>query len=447
MHGSRGSLIELHVVKAPLVYMKHIYCLFSSTKNYTLYTILFNRRDEHLSNAAKIWTKDFISISLTQFLIFVAFYTLLTTLPIFVIQELGGTEAEGGLVVTSMLLAAIIMRPFSALLLQKTGKKQGLILSVAMFVIITFLYVFVDSFILLLIVRFVHGLAFGIVTTATGAIAADIIPSSRRGAGLGYFAMAMNLAVVVGPFIGLTFIQYTSFKQLFLVLGLLMVVTIINATMIQIDEQVPKSQDIAKMKWTVHDFLELRSLPIALICSLIALSYSSVMSFISVYSNSLGLASTAGYFFVVFAVVMIASRPYLGRTFDLKGPKYVIIPCLFIFALGLFALSVTDSSWMLLLSAALIGLGFGTLLPSFQTMAIQAAPNNRSSHATSTFFILYDSGMATGSLIWGAIISYIGFSSLYLLNAFIILGVILLFHFYHSNFRFQLVRKKHEKTG
>ncbi|NWO12219.1 MFS transporter [Virgibacillus sp.] len=399
-----------------------------------------------MSHQPKIWTKDFISISLTQFLIFIAFYTLLTTLPIFVVQNLHGNEAEAGLVVTSMLIAAIIIRPFSALLLQKTGKKRGLILSVVMFVAITFLYMFIESFIPLLIVRFLHGLAFGVVTTATGAIAADIIPASRRGAGLGYFAMAMNLAVVVGPFIGLTVLQYTSFQQLFLLLSIIMLVTIIHATMIQIDETGVKPNVQEKQKWTVHDFIETRALPIAFICSLIALAYSSVMSFISVYSNVLGLTSTAGYFFVVFAAVMITSRPYLGRTFDVKGPKYVIIPCLFIFSLGLIALSITHSSWMLLTSAALIGLGFGTLLPSFQTMAVQAAPKHRSAHATSTFFILYDGGMALGSFVWGIIISYFGFSNLYLLNAVIVLAVILLFRYYLGK-RTPFIHRKRERIS
>jgi len=149
----------------------------------------------------KIWTKNFISIALTQFLVFIAFYTLLTTLPIYVINHLGGSEADGGLVVTVMLIAAIIIRPFSAKLLDIIGKKKGLVLSVTLFTMTTFFYIWIDQLIPLLVLRFIHGISFGILTTVTGAIAADVVPRSRRGAGLGYFAMAMNLALVVGPFI------------------------------------------------------------------------------------------------------------------------------------------------------------------------------------------------------------------------------------------------------
>lgn len=384
-----------------------------------------------MSQEPKIWTKSFISISMTQFLIFLSFYTLMTTLPIYVIDNLGGTEAEGGLVVTAMLLAAIIVRLFSAKLLDKTGKKRGLLISVTIFAVTSFLYLIIDAFMPLLALRFIHGLSFGIITTATGAIAADIIPPSRRGAGLGYFAMAMNLAVVIGPFIGLTLLQYTSFQNLFIILGILMIVAIMNSAMVNVPKEKVAPKAI-KQRLTIHDFIEMKAMPIALISSLVALAYASVMSFISVYANGLGLASTASYFFVVFAAVMLLSRPYLGRSFDSKGPKFVILPCLFLFAIGLVSLSITNTPWMLLLSAALIGLGYGTLLPSFQTMAIQAAPNNRSSHATSTFFILYDSGIAAGSFIWGIVVTAIGFSNLYLICAVIILVAIGLFNMYHS---------------
>lgn len=381
-------------------------------------------------NLEKIWTKSFISISLVQLLIFLSFYALLTTLPIYVMDQLGGNETEGGLVVTVMLLAAIIIRFFSAKLLDKIGKKRGLIISVALFMITSFLYLLVETYTSLLALRFLHGFSFGIITTATGAIAADIIPASRKGAGLGYFAMAMNVAVVLGPFIGLTLIQYVSFHTLFFILGVLMIVALINSMMVQVEEQIVEEND-NRQRLSIHDFIETRALPIAIIASLVSLSYASVMSFISVYASSIGLASTASFFFLVFAAVMLITRPSIGRSFDLKGPRFVLLPCLMIFSVGLIALSITNSSWMLLLAAGLIGLGYGSILPGFQTIAIQLTPDSRSSHATSTFFILYDLGIAIGSFVWGLIVSEIGFSNLYLVAAAIVIVALFLFEFYY----------------
>ncbi|MEW9676697.1 MFS transporter [Lentibacillus sp. L22] len=379
-----------------------------------------------------IWTKSFIGISVTQFMVYLTFYALLTTLPIFVIKQLGGTNAQGGLAVTLMLITAIIVRPFSAKFLDWVGKKKGLIICVAIYTATTFVYIWTDQFMPLMLLRLFHGISFGVISTATGAIAADVIPEKRRGEGLGYFAMAMNLAVVAGPFISLTLLQFVSFQVLFTTLSILMIGGIVCSLVVHVAQNTNTQQEQVNKKFSLHDMIELKALPISLICSLASLAYASVLSFVSVYSESIGLASVSSYFFLVFAIVMIISRPYFGPLFDTKGPKYVILPCLLLFAVGLAALSITHNGWMLLLSAALTGLGYGTILPSFQTMAIQAAPSHRSSHATATFFMVYDTGIAVGSFIWGFVVSGFGFPSLYLLCALLVVVTTILFMVHQS---------------
>lgn len=117
-------------------------------------------------------------------------------MPVYVINDLGESQFKAGLIVTFMLISAILIRPFSPKILDITGKKKGLVLTVVLFTVTTFFYMWLDSFIPLLVLRLIHGISFGIVSTATGAIVADIIPQTRRGAGMGYFAMAMNLALL-----------------------------------------------------------------------------------------------------------------------------------------------------------------------------------------------------------------------------------------------------------
>ncbi|WP_047982290.1 MFS transporter [Ornithinibacillus contaminans] len=375
----------------------------------------------------KIWTKDFIYISLTQFILFLAFYTLLTTLPIYVIQELGGTEAQGGLVVTSMLIAAIIMRPFSGNLLEKIGKRKGLLWSTFLFTVTLFFYYGVHSFLGLIILRFIHGLSFGVLTTVTSAIAADVVPEERRGAGLGYFAMSMNIAMVVGPFIGLTLLQFVSFHVLFVITSLIMVIGLVSAFRVQLPAVIQETTKTVKRKLSIHDLVEIKAIPIAGISLFVGIAYSSILSYISVFAEAMDLTSVGSYFFVVFAVVMILTRPSLGQLFDVKGPTYVIVPCLLIFSVGLIMLSYTTSSWMFLLTAAVIGLGSGALLPSFQTMCIQAADKGRSGHATATFFIFWDTGIATGSYVLGMIVAMFNFHVLYISCACLLILVLGLF--------------------
>ncbi|SFL56818.1 MFS transporter [Salibacterium qingdaonense] len=375
-----------------------------------------------------IWTKDFLSISLVHFIVFVIFYTLLTTLPLYVINELGGSESKGGLVVTAMFITAIIIRPFSGKILEQGGKKNILLVTVVVFTISTFGYIWVDAFVPLILLRIFHGLSFGILTTATSAIAADVVPDARRGEGLGYFTMSMNLAVVAGPFLGLTLTQFVSYQFLFVLLSCIMAAGTLSALLVR-PKEVPKASAGERSKMKVQDLIEKRALPIAAVSSLVAFSYSGVISFISVYAEELGLASVSSYFFLVFAVTMLLSRPYLGRLFDARGPRIVIIPCLFIFAAGLGLLSFSESTVSFLISAGLIGIGYGTLLPSLLSLSVQAASPERNSYATATFFMMFDLGIAAGSFLLGIVVTYTGFSMLFAGSAVFVILLCGLFHF------------------
>src|SRR5699024_11077038 len=310
--------------------------------------------------------------------------------------------------------------------------------SVILFTVTNLFYTWMNAFIPLLVLRFIHGISFGVVSTATPAIAAEIIPKSRKGAGMGYFAMAMNLAIVAGPFIGLTLLQFVSFKTLFMVLNVFMVIGVLFSFNVRFEEVPKVEQETNKLKLRLSDFIEVRALRVALISGLVGFAYAAILSFVSVYAEDIGLSSAAGYFFLVLAVLMIASRPYLGRAFDEKGPKFVMIPSLFVFAAGLALLGFTTSAFVLLISAGLIGLGYGSLLPGFQTMAIQATSPHRSGHAISTFFIFYDIGIASGAFVWGLISADFGFKSIYLISAILVVITALIFNMY-------LNRKEKEK--
>lgn len=375
-----------------------------------------------------IWTKSFVSLALTQFLLFSVFYALLTTLPIYVIVHLGESESKAGLVVTFMLLSAITIRPFSAKIIDLFGKKSVLVASVLAFLLTTIAYLFTNHFITLSLVRFIHGISFGTLTTVTGAIAADIVPPARRGEGMGYFSMAMNIAVVVGPFVGLLLIQRTSFLHLFIALSIMMVLSLIFSFFVKVDEVLEEETALTTLK--LSDLVEVKALPAAIISGLVGFSYGSILSFVPVFAEMKGLANVSSYFFLIFAVVMIVFRPYLGRAFDEKGARVVLVPSLIVFALGLILLSVMNTATIFLLAAAIIGLGYGSVLPGFQTLAVQHSGHKRTSQAMSTFFTLYDLGIALGAFTWGLISSQYGFQVMYIVSSIVVICTMFIFNYY-----------------
>jgi predicted MFS family arabinose efflux permease len=380
-----------------------------------------------MSNSANsIWTRPFLMALLNNFVVFLVFYSLLTVLPVYVIDELQGSQSQAGLVTTIFLLSAIIVRPFSGKIIEGIGKKRTLMVSIFFFAVSSFFYFVISDFYLLLGLRFFHGIWFSIASTVLVAIASDLIPEHRKGEGIGYFAMSMNLAVVAGPFLSLALIQFVSYSTLFLGLAFTMVFAFILTFGIQPSET-PQTGRKSSNRIRLDDLIEIKAMPIALVGFLTAFAYSGIMSFISVYAKSIGLFESVSLFFVVFALAMLLSRPYTGRLFDQKGPGSVIYPSLFIFAIGLIILSVTQSAGILLLAGALIGLGYGALLPSYQTMSIQSAPKERTGHSTATFFIFYDLGIAVGSVILGMISAGFGFTNLYLISSAVVLVTVFIY--------------------
>jgi len=123
----------------------------------------------------------------------------------------------------------------------------------------------------------------------------------------------------------------------------------------------------------------------------------------------------------VFAVTMMITRPFTGKLYDKVGPGVVIYPSIIIFCAGLFLLAFTNSSAMLLLSGAVIGIGYGSITPCLQTLAIQSSPPHRSGYATATYFTLFDTGIAVGSYVFGLVVAQAGFSNIYLFSGVFVL--------------------------
>lgn len=377
-----------------------------------------------------LWTKDFLSISVTSFFLFMGFYVLLTTLPLYILDDLKGDETQVGLIISVFLIAAVISRPFTGKWIDEVGRRKILLASLIVFAVSSLLYFWADTMPALLALRFLHGAGFGMATTATGAIVAEIVPDERRGEGLGYYAMFMNLAMVIGPFAGLTIVQYASFTWIFALCTVLSFIAIVLGAFVKIPQTAESS--VKHPSFTLSSLFEKNAVPVAISAGILAFAYSGILSFISVYAKELDLLEAASFFFVVYAAFIIMSRPFTGRWFDTYGENKVIYPAIILFAAGLFLLSQANSTFVFLLSGAVIGLGYGTIVPSLQTVAIKQADPAKRGLATSTFFTLFDTGIGLGSYVLGILAVKTGFASLYFMLAGVALFGLLIYYLLHG---------------
>ncbi|KAA0764278.1 MFS transporter [Bacillus sp. SH5-2] len=396
----------------------------------------------------KLWTKDFISIAITNFLLFITFYYLLVTLPIYALQALHGSKSEAGLITTVFLIASILTRPLAGKWIEKSGKYTVFISSLLVLFAASIFYFIPHPIFGLLILRFFHGIGFGMATTATGAIIADLIPESRKGEGMGYYGLTLNLGMAIGPLLGLTVMHQAGTNVMFIINVLCSLFALIAGLFVKLPKKtiMPEQTIERKTGMKIGGYLENSAIPISLVSAFFALVYSAIVSFVSIYAKEHSLVEAAGYFFVVYAVVLLISRPFTGKWFDLFGANIIIYPAILCFAVGTFLLSVSNTSLLFLSSAALIGLGWGTMFPSLQTIAIQVAPPEKRALATATFLSIFDFGFGIGSFIFGIAAAKIDYDSLYFCCSFLIIIGIWVYYLLYGRISSRPIAKKVTKN-
>lgn len=373
----------------------------------------------------KLWTKDFLIISLVNFFLTLIFFLLMVTIGVHAVSAYGASTSEAGLITGIFIIGTLVGRLFIGRLIDSIGRRKTLLIGLTFFTATILLY-FVDLGVgFLLFTRFVHGLGMGLSSTATGTIVAQVIPAARKGEGIGYYSMSSTLATAIGPFVGLLMSQYTNFSTIFLLCLVIGLISLVSALTVN----VPEADNPSIVRgFSPSSFVEPKALPIALIIAVAALSFSSVLSYINFYASELDLVEAASIFFLVYSIAVLLSRPITGRLMDARGANIVMYPAIAVFAVGLFVLSQATTAIGLLVAGALIGLGFGNIQSGTQAIAVKAATPARMGMATSTFFIALDAGLGFGPYLIGLMIPLTGFSMLYLGLAGVVALLLFLYH-------------------
>lgn len=309
--------------------------------------------------------------------------------------------------------------------MERVGRRRMLLTGLVFFAIIGLLYFVINSMTTLLVVRFLHGFAVAIASTATGTISASLIPHSRRGEGTGYYGVSTIIASAIGPFLGLMITHNSTMKVNFIICAILGVLSLLSAFFIRVPEAHLTSEQKGEMKgFKISNFIEPKALPIGYINLFMGVAYSSILSYLTLYAQKISLTEVASFFFIVYAVVVILTRPFTGKWFDKYGVNFVMYPAILCFMVALILLGKANTGFILLLAAVFVGLGYGTAQSSSQAYAVKKSPVHRIGLATSTYYIFLDLGVGVGPFLLGFLVPSFGYRGIY-----ISMGILLLFAF------------------
>jgi MFS family permease len=368
---------------------------------------------------------------MVHLLIAVTFYLLMIVISSFAMETFKAAPSQGA---DQQYFSdrGLLTRVLCGKWIDRIGRKKTLVLGLVCSVVMTVSYFAVCNIPSLLFVRLLHGGAFGIATTATMTIAANIIPQQRYGEGIAYFMLSATWPLRSAVH------RHGAYAVFQLYCRILVLLHSISSKpwqrlLITVPEIQLTAEELNSLKgFKLSNFIEVPSVPISAICGTIFLCYSSVMSFLTAYAKDIDLLGAASFFFIVSAASVLVSRPYLGCLFDLKGENYIMYPAMTIFAAGLFMLSQAYSGLILLSAAVFVGSGSGAVQSCSQAVALKAAPQHRRGITNATVFMFVDLGVGIGPFLFGFIIPLTGYRGLYITAGALATVCIFVYHFLHG---------------
>lgn len=378
-----------------------------------------------MSKIQKLYTSDFLLMCLANFLMAVAFYFLVSTLPLYLINELEVPKGQVGTIISIYTLAAILIRPLTGYALDAWNRKWLYVSAFFVFTVFFGFYSLVLSFVPFLFLRFMHGFAWGITTTGGSTSIVDFIPEHRRGEGIGIYGMSFTIAMAFGPFLGLTIIHNFDYTMMFWLATLISLAGFVTLLFIDF----PHYHLDHKPKLNFNKLFSRRAFPVSINLFIINITYGALITYITIYAAEKHFENS-GIFFIVFAVGIAISRIVAGKVFDRYGASALGITGTFLIISGFIVLGLAQTYAQFLVSSLINGFGFGVISPTFSTMVNNLVKRNMRGAANSTLFIFLDSGIGIGALAFGIILEFVNISDAYLICSLLALTGLLFFRFF-----------------
>ena len=371
----------------------------------------------------KLWNRNYCKVMTANFALFFAFYVLTPLLPLYLSEHFGATKDVIGLVLSGYTVMTLLIRPFSGYVVDSFSRKKVLMLCFGTFSVFFAGYLAASTLLLFMIVRTLHGGPFGALTVSNSTVAIDVLPSSRRTEGIGYYGLSNNLAMALAPTIGIFVYRLTQNFELLFWLALIVACLgwLVDATVKLPVRDIQKN----KTKLSLDRFFLTRGWLLGLNMVAFGFCFGVLSNYLAIYGKEvLGITGGTGTYFMLCSVGLILSRLQGGRALR-KGrlthnaSEGVVISLigytLFILMPTLSQWSMVNDQWSMILgyygSALLIGLGNGHMWPAFQNMTINVAHNNQRGTANSTILISWDIGMGLGILLGGVISENFGYDT------------------------------------
>lgn len=358
----------------------------------------------------RLWNSNYCRAMIGNFMLFFSFYLLTPLLPIYLDSQFSADKDMIGLVLSGYVVAALVVRPFSGFIVDSFNRKKVLMLCFFVFFICFTGYVGAGSILMFAIVRTLHGLPFGATTVANSTVAIDVLPSSRRNEGVGFYGLSNNLAMAIAPSAGIYIYSLTgNFITLFWISTAVAFLGFYVVSTIKVRHRPPVA---GKPHLSMDHFFLNRAWLMAINILLFGLCWGVMSNYVAIYSKEeLGITDGTGIFFALLSMGLFVSRLYGAKSLRMGRLTQNALQGASISSVGFTLFALAPGVWAYYLSAVMIGLGNGRMYPAFLNMFINVARHDQRGTANSSILTSWDSGMGLGILLGGVLSEYVSYSA------------------------------------
>ena len=378
----------------------------------------------------RLWNHNYCKVMTANFALFFAFYLLTPLLPLYLHETFGATKDVIGFVLSGYTLVALLFRPFSGFLVDTFPRKTVLLVAFSMFAIFFAGYLVASSLLLFTILRTLHGGPFGAVTVANSTVAIDVLPSSRRNEGIGYYGLSNNLAMAISPTFALfIYTQTHNFQLLFWLSFAIATFGLVVDSTIKMDKPRQTSAVQRPMTISLDRFFLKKGWLIGVNMIFFGFCFGVLSNYLAIYGKQvLHMTGGTGTWFMLCAVGLMLSRLQGGKALRQGRLTHNAAEGMVISLIGYTLFIAIPNHIGYYGSAILIGLGNGHLWPAFQNMIINVAHHHERGTANSTILVSWDVGMGLGILIGGVIAELFSYTAAFWTVAIVnLIGVVLYF--------------------
>ena len=381
----------------------------------------------------KLFAGNYLKVWIANFMMYFSFYFVTPLLPLYLRDVYHADKAMIGLVLSGYSVAALAIRFFSGYIVDRFSRKKVLLISYAAFALFFLGYYITGSIVLFAVIRTLHGAPFGLTSVSSNTVAIDVLPSQRRGEGIGYWGLSNNFAMAIGPSLSLMLYHYSNnFKLLFTVSLIVALLGLLLNTFVDCKYRPPIME---KKKMSLDRFLLLEGWSQGICIALIAMSYGILSTYIAIYSKDvMNITTGTGTFFMLFSVGLILSRfvgvKALSRGYAVRNATYGVI----VVAIGYLIFAFWQNLYGYYISAIVIGFGQASMYPAVQTMFLNMTTNDKRGTANATILTSWDLGVGLGIIFGGYVAEHLGgYNSAFLMSAIVSALSVIFFLSYAKN--------------